>query len=202
MRRIARRRIAFEGTFLAFSISSACPRPLVLSLSRPPRGRPVPKYSSGSGEGIGRVSADSTPARSSMRAAFASKMGFEIWVVSQSSNARLRSASEVQGDGSGRSGGVTRVGGEARERVGGVGAPGVGRWGAERTLGATTSDCLGAAAAGGRARRRSRGCPRMPVAAGDSEAHPTRRGPEQQRARARRRVVRQRQRAHVHASRA
>ena len=126
-------------------------------------------------------------------------MGFEIGVQSQSSNARLRSASAVQADGSSRSREVTRVQAEARERVGGVGAPGVGRWGAEWPLRPATTRCCGAAAAGRRARRRSRECLRMPVAADDGEAYPARPGPEQQRARARRRVVRQRQRAQAHA---
>jgi non-canonical (house-cleaning) NTP pyrophosphatase len=85
-------------------------------------------------------------------------MRFEIGVQGQSSNARLRSASEVQADGSSRSREVTRVQAEVRERVGEVGAPAVSHGSAERPLGAATTSCCGATAAARRpwSRRRCR----------------------------------------------
>jgi hypothetical protein len=93
-------------------------------------------------------------------------------------------------DGSRRSRGVTRVRGEARERPGGVRAPAVGRWGAERPLKAWAPVGAAATAAGRRARQPRRRGFGQQVEEGSGEALAARRGAEQQRADARRRVVR------------
>ena len=96
----------------------------------------------------------------------------------------------MQGGESGRSRGVTRVQGEVREQLVGMGAPAVGRWGAKRPLKAWAGVGPSATAAGRRPRPpRWRGFGQH-VDGGRGDGRAARQDAEQQRAGARRGAVR------------